>query len=439
MTKNYGKNNRSARLSVSIKTKTVLASILSATFLFAANAAYGQEIRFKCSYDGNGCEVFQDILNRYEQEHSDVKIVTDIVPYRAILEGLPVELASGNGPDLATITDYGGLSRYYLDLTPYVDASLWEENFGHIQPWYRKTPEDKGIYGLQTQLTVSGAYINRTLFDQAGVQVPVEGASFEDWAEAAEKVAKATKTPYPMALDRSGHRIAGPAISYGAKFFNEEGRPVLVDEGFKTFVSQFVQWHKEGIMARDVWGGLGGDRYRDAAQEFINGQLVYYYSGSWQVGRFSSQIGDSFDWEVAPAPCGSAACSGMVGGTGIVGFKQTQYPEIVASIIDYLARQDIYSEFVARTLNVPAHRGVIAEGVTYDNVIPSVQLALSSWVEQVATLDPVAYIYQGYRNSRAMFNISVQRITQAIAGELSIDEALARAEVDLEDALKQVE
>jgi len=242
-----------------------------------------------------------------------------------------------------------------------------------------------------------------------------------------------------MALDRSGHRIVGPAVSYGAKFFDEEGRPVLVDDGFKAFARQFVQWHKDGTMARDVWGGLGGDRFQAAVQEFINGQLVYYYSGSWYVEQFNSQIGDAFDWEVAPAPCGPVACSGMVGGVGIVGFKQTQHPEIVADIINYLARQDISGEFSARTLNIPAHRGVIAQGVAYENVSPAVQAALSAWVDQAKTIDPIAYAYQGYKHHRAMFNISVQRISQAIAGELSVDEAMMRAEADMENLLKQVE
>ncbi|EKJ95642.1 sugar ABC transporter substrate-binding protein [Bradyrhizobium lupini HPC(L)] len=36
-----------------------------------------------------------------------------------------------------------------------------------------------------------------------------------------------------------------------------------------------------------------------------------------------------------------------------------------------------------------------------------------------------------------MFNISVQRITQAIVGESTVDEAMARAKTDLEEALKQ--
>lgn len=124
------------------------------------------------------------------------------MPYKALLEGLPVQLAGGSGPDFATVTDLGGLNRYYLDLTPYVDAKYWQDNFGDVLKWYRSGPDDKGIYGMQTQLTITGAFINRTLFDQAKVAVPGKDATFDDWAKAANEVAKATGSPYPMAIDR---------------------------------------------------------------------------------------------------------------------------------------------------------------------------------------------------------------------------------------------
>jgi alpha-1,4-digalacturonate transport system substrate-binding protein len=92
-------------------------------------------------------------------------------------------------------------------------------------------------------------------------------------------------------------------------------------------VQQFVAWHEDGTIARDVWAGQGGATYQDAAQEFINGELVFYYSGSWQVGRMDEQVGDFFDWQVVGSPCGPAgACSGMPGGAGIVGFSRPNIP-----------------------------------------------------------------------------------------------------------------
>lgn len=202
-------------------------------------------------------------------------------------------------------------------------------------------------------------------------------------------------------------------------------------------MKKFVEWNKDGTMARDVWAGQGGNTYRDAAQEFINGQLVYYYSGSWQTARFDSQVGDAFDWEVVPQPCGGAACTGMPGGTGIVGFKQTKNPKIVADILNFMAQDENYLDFTVRTRNVPANKSVADKGVTYTGATPATQKAMNAWLDQIPSLSPIAYAYQGYKNNRAMFNISVQRITQAIVGESTVDEAMARAKTDLEEALKQ--
>jgi alpha-1,4-digalacturonate transport system substrate-binding protein len=415
-------------------------TMLSSSFslaLLAAGTAGAQELRFMCYGDGNECEVSQDILARFEAENPDIKVIVDKVPYQAILETLPVQLAAGEGPDLARVTDLGGLSEYYLDITPHVDAAYWEDNFGETLKWYRKGADDAGIYGMMTQLTITGPYINKTLFDQAGVEVPADDADWDAWAAAAKQVAEATQTPFPMAMDRSGHRIAGPAISMGAQIFGDDGMPALVDEGFSAMIEKFVGWNQDGTMAIDVWGGQGGASYQDAAQEFVNGQLVYYFSGSWQVGRFDDAIGDAFDWQVVGSPCGAGGCTGMPGGAGMVGFNQTDHPEAVAKVMDWFAREDNHAELISRTKNVPAHAGLAASGLDYPDVSEQAASALGGWAQQVSKLSPVAFAYQGYPGNRAMFNATVNRVTQAIVGELSVEDALARISADVEEAVAE--
>jgi alpha-1,4-digalacturonate transport system substrate-binding protein len=417
----------------------IMATTAIAALVIGAGMASAQEIRFMCSSDGNECEVMEDIFSRFEAENPGVDVVMDVVPYQAILESLPVQLAAGTGPDLAKVTDLGGLNQFYLDLAPYVDRDYWETSFGGTLDWYRGGDDDDGIYGMHSQLTITGAFINATLFEQAGVDVPGADATWTEWAAASRAVAEATGTTFPMAMDRSGHRIAGPAISYGARLFDEDGVPFLVDEGFTAFVQQFVDWHEDGTMARDVWAGQGGSTYRDAAQEFINGELVYYYSGSWQTGRFDDQIGDFFDWQVTGSPCGDGGCTGMPGGAGVVGFSNTENPEIVAALIDYLAQEENYAELTARTRNIPAHTAVAASGVEYQDASEAASAALNAWGAQVSTISPVAFQYQGYRNNRAMFGITVQRVTQAIVGELTVAEAMARAQSDLAEVLAETQ
>ena len=418
-----------------MRTTFMLTTALAAGLGVMASGAAAQEIRFMCYSDGNECEVYDDLLTRFEAENEGVDVIVDVVPYQAILENLPVQLAAGTGPDLAKVTDLGGLNEYYLDLAPHIDTAYWDASFGDTLNWYRKG-DRQGYYGLHSQLTITGPFVNATLFEQAGVEMPGAGATWDEWATAARAVADATDADFPMAMDRSGHRVAGPAISYGAKYFDADG--VGSFDGFDAFAEAFVGWNEDGTMARDVWASQGGSTYADAAQEFINGEVVFYYSGSWQVGRMDEQVGDFFDWQVVGSPCGPAgACSGMPGGAGVVGFEQTEHPEIVAKIIDFLAQEEIYGEAAARTRNLPAHLGVAAAGVEFQDASPAAQAALNGFAGDLPNVSPIAFAYQGYAGNRAMFGITVERLSQAIVGELSVSDAMARAADDLAAALAE--
>ena len=243
---------------------------LFAGLSLAAGLAQAGEVRVMCYQDGVECEVTADLAKRFEAQNPGTKIIIDTVPYKTIVEQLPVQLAAGQGPDIARVTDLGGLSKYYLDISGDLkDRKYWDTNFGATAPWLRPSATDKGIYGFMSQLTMTGPFVNKTLFEQAKVALPGPKASWDEWMDATRKVAKATQTKAAVAWDRSGHRFAGPAISYGAKIFDAQGMPVI-DDGYKTVINKFVGWHKDGTMLRDVWAGSGGSTYADSIGEFIN-------------------------------------------------------------------------------------------------------------------------------------------------------------------------
>lgn len=408
---------------------------LAAIALSAGVAARAADIRVMCYQDGNECTVYQDLAGRFMRDHPDIHITVDIVPYSAILQSLPVQLAAGNGPDIARITDFGATGKYLLDLRPYLpDAAAWETAFGPVLDWMRSGPNDKGIYGLLTQLTVTGPFINKTLFDQAGVGVPPPTATWDEWATAVDKVAKATQTPFGMAWDRSGHRFAGPAISYGAKYFAADGAPAVVDDGFKAMASRFVAWNRNGTVEKDIWAATGSG-YRDAFSSFANGQIVMYLSGSWQLHRIDKQIGSAFDWQAVPNPCGPVACTGMPGGAALAGFRQSKSPRAIAAFLDYLAQPAIYKEMMQRTDNIPAEAAMLKAGVTYSNLSPAGTAAMKAFQSSAQKLTPLAYRLQGYKYNRVIFDATVNRLSQAIAGQITLDQAYARIPEDITQAL----
>jgi len=418
----------------------VFAAVAVSMLLGMGTQVSAEELRVQCYSDSNECEVTGEIAKRFEAANAGIKIVIDKVPFKAVVEQLPVLLAAGEGPDIARVTSIGALNKYYLDLTPYLGANrtkYWQTNFSSTLNWFR-SPEEKasgkGIYGIMSQLTVTGAFVNKTLFEQAKVPMPPANATWDDWMAAAKKVADATKTPFAMAVDRSGHRFAPLAVAYGAKIFDNKGK-LIIDNGYKAAAKKFIEWHKAGLMPKEVWGGVGGSQYRDAFEEFANGRVVMYYSGSWQIGRMDKQVSKNFDWVVAPAPCGPAACTAMPGGAAFVALKRTKYPAAVAKFLDFLATDANYAELMAKTENIPAHLGVAKAGVPY-NVSPASKAALNTFVADVPKIAKPNFDLQGDGMNQTMFQPTAQRLGQAIAGELSPDDALARLAADMDAQAK---
>lgn len=406
--------------------------------LTALSPALAQtELRITWYDDGNEGAVLRDLLDRFEEANPDITVVVDTVPYAAgILQSLPLQLASGDGPDLARVTNLGGLAEYYLDLRPHLsDPGYWETNFGPFLDWMRPTGSD-AIPGFMTQLTVTGPYINATLFEQAGVAIPTGSTSWEQWAEATRQVAEATGTPYAMVMDRTGHRLAGPAISQGAAFYDADGNFVIDDAGMRSMMQLMIDWHADGTMNPDVWIGNAGT-YAAGNEFFVNGQVVLYMSGSWQVGQFNNLIGDAFDWQVIPNPCGPAACTGMPGGAALVGIADTDHPAEVARLMEWLSQADVLAEFYGRTLFIPGHLGLAASGVDFDTDSASASDALTVFAAQVGQLTQVAYDLQASPYNTFVFNAMRDRLTQVFVGELTLDEALVRMQDDIDEGIRE--
>jgi len=422
-----------------MKVKALLFSLV-AGLLLASSALAQTEIRFMWYDDGPQSETLIPLIDAFNEANDDINVIVDVVPYATIRDNLQVLLESGEGPDLAKVTNLGGLSEYYLDLTPHVDAEYFQTNFGPYLEWL--DPNGTGaINGAHFELTVTGPYINRTYFEQAGVEVPGEGATWDDWAAASRKVAEAISGDglevWPMAMDRSGHRVAGPAISQGAAYFDADGNPAIADDGFKDMMQKMITWHEDGTMYPDVWVGVGGDTYASGADAFINGELAFLMSGSWQLGNFNNSIGDDFDWLAIPNPCGPGGCSGMPGGAAVVGFADTEHPEEVARLIDYLASEEVYREYTANVFSIPAHIGIANAGVDYNTDSENLNASLGGFVANVPELSPVAFALQGYGKNGAIFGATAERLGQALTGELSLDEAIDRMVADIEEEINQ--
>ena len=420
-------------------------------FMLVAWAALGStalaqdavEISFMCYENGNECSVYDDLLSRFSEANPGITVIVDTVPYTTVRDQLRVQVEAGQAPDMARITDFAGMAGFYLDLRPLMeDPSLLEDNVpAAILESFRAEGDMSALHGFPDAATVTAPYVNATLFEQAGVALPsdeMDEPTWDDWLAALDEVAQATGVQYSMSIDNKGHRFAGPAMSLGADFFDDEGNFDLEgDEGFRAFAMILKDLMDAGKTPAETW--LGTSQYSGAQDYFVNVEAVMYFSGSWQIGRFSDEIGDAFDWVVVPNPYGPGGSTGVAGGAAIVSYAQTEHPQEVAMVMEYLLQPEVYGEFSARTLNIPGHNAVAAMGVEFDTDSAAVANALNGFAAEVPKLQDQAVALNPHPLAFAYYDASNTRLAQYFAGELTLDEAMQRLQEQLDEAAMNME
>ena len=406
--------------------------IAAAMALTLPATAFAAEIDFLCYQDGNECEVIAELSERFTEQSGHV-VNTTIVGYEVIRDQLLPQLQAGDAaPDVSRVTDLGGMAPFFLDLTPYVDVEYFEANFGAPLKWSRPPGDETGIYGLQISMGATGPFVNVTMFEDAGVDIPEAGATWDDWVAALTEVQETLGLEAAFALDRTGHRFGAVALSYGAKIMDENGEPILVDDGFREFTEIFVDWHKNGFMPEEGWPAGTATQYRNAAPLFLNGKVAMHYAGDWMIKNYD-EITD-FDWRAVPVPCGVGGCGSLLGGPQIVGFDSTEHPEAVGEFIAFLAEIDNNREFLAKSFSIPAHSVLQQEGIDYVGASARVAEALNVFADNAlkgVTTTPTGVSFVGYPKNFVIYGAIPDYVTSAIKGDMSLDEALAALDADV--------
>jgi alpha-1,4-digalacturonate transport system substrate-binding protein len=211
----------------------------------------------------------------------------------------------------------------------------------------------------------------------------------------------------------------------------------VIDDGFKRAAQLVYDWHKSGVMAKELWGSVSGTAYRGANDEFKNAQVVMYMSGSWQIAQFDKTVGNAFDWVAVPTPCGPANCSACRAAPGSSPSRRPRIPRSRRQGHG-ISRQRAGAERVLQPLALRArpsrHR---REGAGLQGREPSGEGLAQGLFRSGRGLSPVAYKLQGYANNRIIFNAVISRVGQAISGETTLDEAYKRVASDIEQQIAE--
>ena len=398
----------------------LLTLVLCLALLTAGLAQASVELRFLCFQDRNECQVYADLLARFSEANPDILVAVEVAD-----EGeIEARMAAGQAPDMARISDFQALAGHYLDLSPWLSAEL-SSGFPEVTlEALRGGAEASGLYGYPDALEVVAPFVNISLFERAGVELPGADADWPGWLAALSQVATAIDMDgeplYALAVDNKDHRLAGPAMSLGAVFFDEEGALTLpAADGMREFLGLLDGLLENDLTPADTLLGTGS-----AEGYFTRGQAVMYICGSWKAQAVAAAVGEAFEWAIVPSPAGPEGGASLAQARALVGLAGSQHPAAVARVMAFLLEDDNLLEFAARSLSIPAREDLAAAGIAFQTD-DKVAAALNDFAREVPTMADSAHLLDLHPQAAAYYAASNEHLRAYFRGELSLDAAIA--------------
>ncbi len=364
----------------------------------------------------------KQVIEKYEAENPNVDINLIELPYGDILTKVKMMISGGNPPALIRVTDAATFGSAVLELDPELGENIVPSLKGYA---YNKAGK---LIALPINSTANGLIINKTLFDEAGVEIPKEAITWDEMENVLLKVKENSNAKYPLVWDVSPSRWSTILYQYGGSFFDKSLKKSNFNspEAYNA-LKKFKDLHENGIMPKSVW--VGGE---DPSSMFKGGIAVGILSGSWKIGEFSKDI-SNFDWEVIPMPYGTVR-STVAGGNLMVGLKKSGMEDEAQKFLQFMRREDIYKEFLKTGGFLSSFDNIDTSSIWYttkkeafeqftNDIEVSPEASGREWGENVSVMTKI----------HPEIKLEVQRM---VKGDITVEEAQKLINGYIEEALK---
>ena len=243
-------------------------------------------------------KIVDNAIERFEKEHVNVQIeYISGIRKEDYSEWLSQQALSGDvcdvfmvlSNDLATFADVGILENLssFIENDPDFDESVY------FFSSYQSGQVNHVQYALPYESVPTLMYVNRTLLESEGIEVPKQDWTWEDFYEICARMTQDTNEDGILdQFGQFGYTWQNAIFSNGAKIFNDEGSNALLENDRVYDAIEFMRRLEKLNRGQSV-----------TSEMFDKGQVVFcpmsfseyraYKPYPWSVKKYSS-----FEWDV---------------------------------------------------------------------------------------------------------------------------------------------
>ena len=292
--------------------RTCTALMVAATLVLSACGNDGDggdsgggtaELQFVLFGDAVETAGYQQLIDNFESENAGIEItLSPVATQDELLAKLTTGFAGGSPPDVFLINyrRYGQFADQGVlePVGPYLDASeiLSEEDFADtaLDPFRF---DGETLTCMPQNISSLQVYYNVDLFEQADVDLPAAGWTWDEFLEAAE--ALTTDGRYGLGIEPTLIRVAPFVWSNGGELVDDPENPtrLTIDQGAAR---EALDYFLDLRLVHEVTPPEREELSEESEARFLGGGLGMYLNSRRVVPTLRT-ITD-FTWDVAPLP-----------------------------------------------------------------------------------------------------------------------------------------
>ncbi len=356
--------------------------------LLALTLPQAQTIRVWAHQNNSFNAALQASIDSFVAENPGVEVKLETFPWDVFIQTIQTSIPAGNTADIIQIP--GGYTCRYalggqlLEVPADVLSLEQAQEAFFTAPLGGQTCEGK-LYGFPAEYNIEygGAYVNKTLFEEAGLTYP---PAWKTWDDVMADAKALTKINDDGVMSVAGlhytnndqlftYLLAG-ILEQGGSYFAEDGKHFNFNtpEAIATIQKLMDMAVTDKVVdpviynAESEWVGTS----------FAEGHSAIGVLGSWYTGEAKLAYPDlTFDYVALPPFMGSDYAFPSVGGWGTVVGKSTENPDLAWKLAAHLsANEENALAFATTTGTIPAYKSVasnpelIAAVPAIANVLP---------------------------------------------------------------------